>query len=66
MRLVVQIETVGNQLLQLDFRESFERSAATATGPALMSGASFAATWSSIWTTVVTTRAALAAATIAT
>ena len=63
MRLVVQVQAIGNQFLQLDFREPVKGSAAA--GPAFMAPFWSASTLTTATgTTIVATRTTLAAATI--
>lgn len=55
MRLIIQVQAIGNQFLQFDFREPFKRSSAATTGPAFMPGSTFtAAPGSPIWTPFAT------------
>src|SRR6476646_4872786 len=59
MRLIIQIQAVGNQLLQFDLGETFKRSSTAATGPAFRPASARTA----IGTSTFAARAALTAAT---
>src|SRR5665213_3716932 len=63
MRLIVQVQAVGNQLLQFDLGEAFKGTPAATTGPAFMAAfmtrSALTAAGSTIWTPF-TTRTATA------